>query len=188
MLVNFFGLITEPLAPEKLFNIGPIPITNSLLFGLITAAFVIGLLYSAASYSQLHPKSRLAYYVELLIDGIWSVAVGSFGDRRTALKHLPFLATLFIFILFSNLSGSGLVPFVGPINAHLTDGSMVSLLRPFTTDLNGTLAMAILTIGLVQFYALKELGLKNHLRHYFTTVTPSLRNPMNYFIARFFCS
>jgi F-type H+-transporting ATPase subunit a len=174
----FFGLETEPLAAEKLFNIGPIGVTNSQLFAVITGAFVIGLLLLAANYSQLHPKSRLAYYVELLLDGIWGVAIGTFGDRKTALKHLPLLATLFIFILVGNLSGSGLLPGVGTITAH-HNGQTSALLRPFTTDLNATLAMAITTIGLVQFYALRELGLKKHLRHYFAS---PLYNPMNLFI------
>lgn len=177
MLINF-AAETTPLAAEKLFNLGPIPVTNSLLFGFITALFVIGLLATAARYSSLHPKSRLAYYVELVVDGIWSVAVDTFGDRKTALKHLPLLGTLFIFILVGNLTGSGLLPGIGTITAQVGDHTS-PLLRPFTTDLNATLAMAILTIGLVQFYALRELGLKGHLRHYFAS---PLWNPMNLFI------
>lgn len=133
----------------------------------------------AAKLTELYPRSRFAYLVELLIDGIWSVAVGTFGDRKTALKHLPLLATLFIFILFCNLAGSGLVPFIGPVEAHTHSGETISLLRPFTTDLNATLSMAILTIGLVQFYAIRQLGIRGHLRHYFAS---PLYNPMNLFI------
>lgn len=177
-MLSLFATETTPLAAEKLFNIGPIVVTNSLLFGAITALFVICLLWIAAHYSSLHPKSRLAYYVELVVDGIWSVAIDTFGNRKTALKHLPLLATLFIFILVGNLSGSGLLPGVGTITAHTGDHTS-ALLRPFTTDLNATLAMAILTIGLVQFYALRALGLKRHLQHYFAS---PLWNPMNLFI------
>jgi F-type H+-transporting ATPase subunit a len=178
MINTVFGVTTEPLAAERLFNIGPIGVTNAQLFAMITAVFTVGLLLLAAKMSQLHPKSKLAYYVELLLDGIWSVAIGTFGDRKTALKHLPLLATLFIFILIGNLTGSGLLPGVGTIEAH-TNGHTTALLRPFTTDLNATLAMAITTIGLVQFYALRELGLKKHLRHYFAS---PLYSPMNLFI------
>lgn len=181
MISTFFGLTTEPLAAEHLFNIGPLAVTNAQLFAVITGAFTVGILLLAAKLSQLYPKSWFAYYVELLVDGIWSVAIGSFGNRETALKHLPLLATLFIFILIGNLSGSGLLPGVGTVTATNSEHT-AALLRPFTTDLNATLAMAITTIGLVQFYALKELGLRKHLRHYFTTVTPSPYNPMNYFI------
>ncbi len=175
MVGVFFSLETEPLAAEKLFNIGPVPVTNALFFGAITALFVIVLLLSAARYSNVHPKSRLAYYIELLVDFIWGIAIDTFGDRRTALKHLPLIGTLFIFILIGNLSGSGLLPGVGTITAHSADHTSI-LLRPFTTDLNATLSMAVLTIGLVQYHALRQLGLKKHLGHYFAT---PLYNPVN---------
>lgn len=178
MLNALFAVETEPLAAQKLFSLGSFDITNAMLFSVITGAAVIGLLLAAARYSSLHPKSKLAYTVELVIDGIWSVAVDTFGNRKTALKHLPLLATLFIFILVGNLSGSGLLPGVGTITVQ-SGGHLTPLLRPFTTDLNATLSMAILTIGLVQFYALRQLGLRKHLRHYFAS---PLYNPMNLFI------
>jgi F-type H+-transporting ATPase subunit a len=178
MLMPFFGLETEPLSAQHLFNLGPLGITNAMLFSVVTAVFTVGLLLMAARYSQLHPKSRLAYMIELLIDFIWATAIATFGNRRAALKYLPLLATLFIFILIGNLTGSGLLPGVGTITAH-TGGVTEPLMRPFTTDLNATLAMAILTIGLVQYNAIKALGLKGHFKHYFAS---PIYNPMNLFI------
>jgi F-type H+-transporting ATPase subunit a len=180
-LIGLFAFQTEPLAAEKLFSIGPIIVTNALLFGAFTGAFLVGLLMFAAKYSSVHPMSKLAYYVELLVDFIWGAAIDTFGDRKTALKHLPLLGTLFCLILVGNLSGSGLLPGVGTITYN--NGQEVSaLLRPFTTDLNATLAMAVTTIGLVQYYAIKQKGFRKHTKHYFTTVSPSPYNPMNYFI------
>lgn len=140
------------------------------------AVFTVTILGTAARFSQLHPRSRLAYYTEMLVDFILSVAIDSFGNRQKALKHLPLLATLFLFIFFTNLSG--LLPGVGTITAQ-TGGQDVPLLRAFTTDLNATLAMAILSIGLVQFYALRQLGLRGHFRHYFKS---PLWHPVNLFI------
>lgn len=179
MLTSFFGLEITPLAAQKVFEIGPLAITNSMLYGLIVAVFTITLLALAASWSQLHPRSRLAFYIESLIDFIYNIALDSFHDKKKALKHLPFLATLFIFILVSNLSG--LLPGVGTVTIH-ADGHEASLLRAFTADLNSTLAMAVLTIGLVQFYAIKELGLFGHLKHYFTIYNKNAINPINIFI------
>lgn len=167
------------MAAPKLFSVGPLDVTNAMLFAVVAAFFTVGLLLAAARYSELHPKSRLAYAIELLVDFIWSVAISTFGDRKTALKHLPLLATLFTFILVGNLTGSGLLPGVGTITAHTGGGIAEPLLRPFTTDLNATLAMAILTIGLVQFYAIRALGLRGHFKHYFAS---PLWNPMNIFI------
>jgi F-type H+-transporting ATPase subunit a len=178
MLPLLFSLETEPLKAPTLFNLGPLNITNAMFFMVITAAATIAILYGAAKLSQLYPKSRYAYYVELLMDALWETAAGTFGNRETALKYLPLLATLFTFILVGNLSGSGLLPGVGTITvSHGQETS--ALLRPFTTDLNATLAMAIFTIGLVQFTAIRELGIKKHARHYFAS---PLYNPMNLFI------
>jgi F-type H+-transporting ATPase subunit a len=179
MLPVFFGLETEPLAAPRLFSIGPLDITNAMLFMVITAAATIGFLYGAAKLSQLYPKSRFAFYTELLMDVLWETAAGTFGNRETAKKYLPLLATLFTFILVGNLSGSGLLPGVGTITAQSGNGITAPLLRPFTTDLNATLAMAIFTIGLVQFTAIRELGIRGHLKHYFAS---PLYNPMNIFI------
>ena len=178
MLALLSTLEVEPLAAQKLFSIGPLSISNSMLFAVITALLLVGGLLLVARFSQLHPRSRVAYTVELLVDFIWATAIGSFGNRKTALKYLPLLGTLFIFILIGNLSGSGLLPGVGTVVAH-TGGITEPLLRPFTTDLNATLAMAILTIGLVQYNAIKALGVRGHLKHYFAS---PLWNPMNLFI------
>jgi F-type H+-transporting ATPase subunit a len=44
----------------------------------------------------------------------------------------------------------------------------VAFLRSFTTDLNSTLAMAVLSLTIVQIYAFQELGLGGRFRFYFT--------------------
>jgi F-type H+-transporting ATPase subunit a len=176
-LVANFAYQVTPLAAEKLFSIGPIKVTNSILYGFIIAVVLVVIFLAAARLSELHPRSKLSYYFELLVDSIWGVAIDSFGgNRKMALKHLPLLATLFTFILAWNLSG--LLPGVGSIT-YQAGGEPVPLFRAFTTDLNATLAMAILTIGLVQFYAIKQLGAIGHLRHYFSDKP---WHPVNLFI------
>lgn len=176
MILPFSAVEVTPLAAEKIIDIGPLAFTNAMFYGLIGALFTVTLLMLAASWSQLYPRSRLAFYIETLVDFIYNIALDSFNDRKKALKHLPFLATLFIFILISNISG--LLPGVGTITVNNGEHG-VSLLRAFTTDLNATLAMAIFTIGLVQFYAIKELGLIGHLKHYFSDKP---WHPVNLFI------
>lgn len=175
MLGQFMALDIEPLAAQKLFSIGPLSVSNAMFFGVITAAFTVILMLAAAKATQLYPKSRFTYYAELLVEGIWGSIEGAFDDKKEAFKHLPLLGSLFILILVGNLTGSGMLPGVGTINTH---GSNV-LLRPFTTDLNATLSMAVLTIGLVQYYSIRKLGFKRYFGHYFAA---PLWNPMNLFI------
>lgn len=170
------GVTTSPLAAEELVSFGPLNFTNSMLYGLIVAAVVLTLFGMAARASELWPRSRLAFYTETLVEALIGIISDAFGDRRRAIKHLPFLLSLFVFILFSNISG--LLPGVETIVVNQGEHH-VSLFRSFTSDLNATLALALLTIGTVQFYAIKELGIMGHLRHYFTNKP---WNPMNLFI------
>lgn len=166
-----------PLAAEPVFNVGTFVVTNSMLFGLLAAILVLVIYIAASRRSSKRPKSKFAFTIETLIDMIWGAIAENFGgDRERARKHLPLVMTLFTFILLNNLAG--LLPGMGTVT--INNGHEVSpLLRPFTTDLNGTLALAVLTIGLVQFHAVKALGIVGHLKHYFTDKP---WNPMNLFI------
>lgn len=177
MLIPFLAASdAAPLAAERLFNIGPLAVTNSMLFGILAAGFVLTLFGAAARGSQLWPKRRLAYWFETLVDGVLGLMIETFGSRERAMRHFPLLITLFIFILAGNLSG--LLPGVGSLTINV-DGEQTSLLRAFTTDLNSTLAMATLSLAVVHLYALKELRPLGYIRHYFSG---NLKNPMNIFI------
>lgn len=141
-----------------------------MVFGVLTAIFVLVLFGFGARASQLWPKSRLAFVLENFVDAVYGIILETFnGDERKARTHFPLLITLFVFILASNLSG--LLPGVGSITINV-DGREASLLRAFTTDLNSTLALAALSLSVVHIYALKELGLIGRIRHYFPGFSP----------------
>lgn len=172
-IITFASSEGVPLIAQPLFNLGPLTITNAMFFGAITGLVVLVIFAAAARKTQVRPATKFTFGIEQLVDFILNMAQQNFGgDRKKAIKHLPLLLTLFTFILVSNISG--LLPGVGTVTLHDEP-----LLRAFTTDLNGTLALAVLSIGLVQFYALRELGLIGHLKHYFTDKP---WNPMNFLI------
>jgi F-type H+-transporting ATPase subunit a len=165
-----------PLAAEPVFNVGGMAVTNSMLFGVVTGIVVIILFTIAMRRTKLRPTSLFTFGIETVVEFFYGIAKDNFGSEKKALKHLPLLMTLFSFILVANLSG--LLPGVGTLVERTPQGD-IPLFRAFTTDLNGTLALAILTITTVQFYALKELGFLGHLKHYFTNQP---WKPMNLFI------
>lgn len=166
--------VAAPLAPEQLFSIGPIGVTNSMLLGIITALFVVSLFGLAARASQLWPKSRLAFFVETLIELVYGMVQESFGNEAKARKHFPLLTTLLIFILIGNLSG--LLPGIETIKyGH----EHISLFRSWTTDLNSTLALATLSLMTVHYYAIREIGLRGYARHFFAG---KLYSPGTWFI------
>ena len=179
-MFNAFAVgVGIPLAAEPLTSFLGLQITNSMVYGLLMAVIVLSLFSWAARRTTARPDSKLAFAIESLVEFVIGLGEDNFGSREKSLKYMPLLLTLFTFILFSNLCE--LIPGVGTINMATADGS-VPLLRAFTADLNATLAMAILTIGTVQVAAVRELGLKRHIKHYFTLVSSNIFNPTNIFI------
>lgn len=147
-----------------------------MLLGWISIIFLFLIFGSAAYASKLWPRSRLAFYIESLIDAVFGLLADTFGDREKAKRHFPLLVSLLIFILIGNLSG--LLPGIETIT-YAAHGQHVSLFRSWTTDLNSTLALAVLALATVHFYAVKEIGFRGYVKHFFSG---KLLSPMTWFI------
>lgn len=158
------------IAPEELFHIGGVTITNSMFYGWICASLIIYLFYrlsKGVSFKGSHGAARLLDVgTDFIIN---NVLKNSLNSREKAVKYAPLFVTTFFFIVINNWLG--LLPGVGP--AFEYNGT--PLFRPFTADFNGTLAMALVMMIIVQTLAIKESGLLKHLGHYFQG---SLKNPM----------
>lgn len=178
-MFSFASVTGIPLAAEPVINVLGLHITNSMLYGLIIALVLSTVFGIAARHSTVRPGSRFAFAIESVFDAVIGLGEDNFGSREKAMKFIPLLMTLFMFILFSNLLA--LVPGIGTVNITTEEGA-VPLLRAFTADLNATLALAILTIGTVQVAAIRERGALKHLKHYFTLVSNNPLNPTNIFI------
>jgi len=160
------------LAAEKIFTLGGVGITNSFIYGLISAGMLILVLTQAAKYIRKHPSGVFASLVEVAIEYVVNTAANIMHDRGKAVRFAPLILSVFLFILLSNWLG--LLPGVGTITSH---GHPI--FRPFTSDLNGTLALAAFTVVLVQIYAVRELGFGKYLQHYFSDKP---WNPINFFV------
>lgn len=181
-MFNYFAASEGvPVSAEPLFQIGNFTVTNSMLMGALIGLLLVGLLVVAAMKSSVKPRSKYAFFVEQVVQFMVTTLAANFnGDEKKARKFLPLFFAFFIFILLNNLSG--LLPGMGGSVYAVTDhGVKAALLRPFTTDLNGTLALAVIAIGTVQFYAIRERGFFGHAKHYFSVTTPWW-NPMNAFL------
>lgn len=162
------------LMAEPIQQAGGFVITNAIIYGLLCSVLLGFILYSAARKSSTRPsKSKLVNAVEWMVEFIINLLQGPFGSREKAAKYTPYFATFFFFIIFSNLMG--IVPLVGP--AIHVEG--IPLFRPLTADLNGTIAMSVFAIILIQILSIKEQGVKGHLKHYFSDKP---WNPINFFI------
>ena len=177
-MLDIFALdVHVSLKAEELFQLGPLHVTNSILYGFICSALIALFFIWVARRIKLHPKKGFTAIIELIVEHIISILEGPFGSRQKAIKYAPIFGVYFIFVFFSNILA--LLPIVGPAVYSSAEGLHVPLFRPFTADLNGTVSMAVVAIILVQYLSIKEQGARFHLRHYFSDKP---KNPINFFI------
>lgn len=171
---------TVPIAAQTIFTVGGWHITNSILMGWLVAAVLITSFVIMARRLSVRPKDSFAFTLESIAALVIASITNAFGgDERKARRFFPLFLAFFVFILCNNLFG--LLPGMGGAVYVDSGGVMAALLRPVTTDLNGTLALAIVSIGTVQFIAIKERGLGKHIKHYYSIMQPWW-NPVNFFI------
>lgn len=150
------------ISPGGVFQFGGLTITNSILYGWLCSVILIVILVWVARKISIKPRRGLVQYIEAAAEFIINLVEGSFEDKKRARKYVAFFVTLFFFLLFNNWLG--LIPGVGEA---LHVGS-IPLVRPFTADLNGTLAAAIVTMAVVYTASIRESGgIIKYLSHFF---------------------
>jgi len=142
---------------EALFHVGPLPITNSMVTSWVVAVVLIIVVRLAVRKPQLVP-SRGQLVVEGLVQGVLDLITPIVGNKVA--KHtFPLLVCLFIFILIQNWSG--LFPGVGTVFMfdHEKEEWM-EFVRPGNADLNGTLALAIISFACWLYFIIRYAGPK----------------------------
>ncbi len=165
------------LRAEPITELGPLTVTNSMIYGVICAVIIAAIMIAARRRIKVEARRGFGQIFEIIVDFIINMLVNVFGSRAKAVKYAPIFATFFIFILLNNVLG--LLPVVGPGIQVVVDGAHTPLFRPFTADLNGTIAMSVMAIIYVQILSIKAQGGKKHLQHYFSDKP---LNPINLFI------
>lgn len=162
------------VAPHTLFSIGGWPITNAIFYGWICTIAICVFLAWVARRVSLRPRGGITQFIEYGMEFVTNLVESAFDDRAKGRKYVPFFVALFFFILLNNWLG--LLPIVGEgFQAHGEP-----LFRAFTADLNGTLAMGLVTMGLVYGASIRESGgFLKYLRHFFVG---SPLNPMYFLI------
>ena len=135
-------------------------ITNSMLTGWTISALIVALVLWMVGKPKLLPTRGQAVIESLLttLHDLFEPIVG----KRAFPTAFPILATFFIFILLHNWMG--LLPGVGTIGlGHYIDGQFHltrPFVRPFTSDFNGTIALAAVSFGAWLIIVLKFTGPK----------------------------
>lgn len=156
------------LFAEKLFSIGVFPITNTLLTTLITTAILSFFAVAVSKKVALIPTSKLQLASEIVLEQIFSTIEG-LSDTNRAKRFFPVVATFFIFIVTANYLG--LLPgfaTIGIYETHNGESVFLPIFRSINSDLNVTLALALISVGVTHYYSITSIGIISYLKRYFS--------------------
>jgi F-type H+-transporting ATPase subunit a len=100
------------LVAEKIFDLGPLPVTNALL----TTWLVLVLITLFAIIFRLRLKKQprgIQNIVEAIVGGFENLIDSVTGSLKQTRKFFPFIVTIFLFVLLNNWAG--LIPGVGAV-------------------------------------------------------------------------
>jgi len=146
------------LAPEVVFQIGKLPVTNTMInVWLAMAIFLVVGIFIKKQIS-LRP-GKLQNFFEYILEMLMGYFDQVTGDRKKTLRFMPIVGTVFFFILLSNWLG--LLPGTGSIRI-----GEAMLLRPANTDLNLTVVMALFSVLASHLYGFITVGIFTHLNKF----------------------
>lgn len=156
-----------PSAPETVFHLGPLPVSNSMVVTWIAAASLIVFARRALRRIEAVPRGAQNFW-EWLVESLYNFLEGVIG-RDLVRKTFWFFATIFIFILFTNWIS--LFPGVGTIGWGVQTEHGFRLVRPLlrggNADLNMTGAMAMIFFACWTVWAFQANGVKGVFLHIF---------------------
>jgi len=164
------SLIHVAIKAEKLFDLGPIAVTNSMVGTLIATVVLAWLAWWATRNATVVP-GRLQGFLEFGVDFMAGVVRGQHATRWRAI--LAPVLTIFLLVLFANYVG--LLPGVGTIAVNVvSDGhtTSVPMIRPASADLNFTLALALIAFVLFVSWGIRANGLRGYLKETFIANPP----------------
>ncbi len=152
------------LPPETVFHVGDFPVTNTILAGtIITVILAITLVWVARRTVE-KPSKGFGFVVETVVEAILDQMTTVFESRELALKYFPLIATFFFFILANNWLG--LIPGFTHITIATPEGD-TELLRRTTSDLNTTIALALISFFVTMGIGYRRLGVGGTMKRYF---------------------
>jgi len=161
------------LKAQELFNIGSFNVTNSFLLTLVASLVLVTFSLIIRSRIKMVP-GKLQGAVEMGMEGFLGLMESTLGSAQKAEKYFPLVATIFIFILTSNLLG--ILPGVGSLMYH-GGGHEAPLFRSPAADLNFTLAFAVVSVIVTNIIGMASVGIFKHIGKYI-----NFKGPIDFFI------
>jgi F-type H+-transporting ATPase subunit a len=159
---------TDEFKLDTWFSLGPIAFNKAILYLLLTCGITIGVMAYISKRLRERP-GRLQVAVEMFYNLTRSMATENMDDAM-AKKYFPLIATLFVFILVTNLMGYIPLPVDSTNKFHLF-GLDIPSLQLYAADTNVAFPLILaLSVWLLSIYE----GVKHHGgRGYLKSLMPS---------------
>ncbi|MBI3589473.1 MAG: F0F1 ATP synthase subunit A [Candidatus Liptonbacteria bacterium] len=159
------------LKAEEIFHIGSFPVTNALLLSFVSLLILVILSFLIKNRLKMVP-GKLQSVFELLLEQILKLMDSVLGDRKLSEKYLPIVATIFLFIMTSNWLGLLPLGSIGLNTTHQGLPSVIPLFRSPASDLNFTVALAVISLISINLLGILAIGFKKHFSKFFNFHKP----------------
>lgn len=160
--------ITVVLKAEQIGSVFGFPITNSLVMAWAVMVLLIGFAYVFGRSLKTVP-GRLQAGVEWAFEGAIAYMAEVLGSEKLARRFFPLIASIFIFV--AAINELEFFPGVGSLGvAHASE--FLPLLRAPTTDLNFTLALAMIAFFTIEITGIALLGFFKYAKKYVNLKSP----------------
>lgn len=153
------------LPTQEIFTIGPLPVTNTMLLGGLGVLAMLATFWYVIYKIRAGSYNRFVGLIQWVFEGFYNTCYEIIPDRKVARSIAPLALGIFFTVLFTYWIS--ILPGVGE---SVTWGEG-ALLRGLPTDLNFTLALAIISMVAAQVYAFKVHG-------FFGNVGRYIKNPI----------
>lgn len=174
MITAFAEGVKIALPAAKIFEVGPLPVTNTMIMGAIGIVVMLAVLLYARNNVMSGKHTFVTGLVQWAVEGMYAQVLDIIPNKKVAKSIAPLALSIFFTVLFTYWIS--IIPGVGESIFVKTTGA--PLLRGLPTDLNFTFALAIITIVAVQVYAIKSHGFFGNASRYL--INP-FKNPIGAF-------
>lgn len=160
------------IAAETVTHFLGLPISNSLIASFLTTIVLATLCYLSTKNLKQVP-GKIQSILEIAIESIYNMVQDITRDKKKTDGFFPIVATIFLFVIISNWMG--LLPGFATIGIREeTEGGsvLVSFLRSANSDLNTTLALAIVSVISTQILGIMALGFVGYTRKFLNFSSP----------------
>ena len=157
------------------FSVGPIAFNKGVLFLLIATVLTIAIMVGVARRMKARPDGRLQVVVEWLYEISMGVTRDAM-DEETSRRWFPVVATLFVFILVTNLIGYIPLP-VDSAETMNIFGVHVPAFQIYAADTNVAVPL-VLSLGVFIAYTVEGLRAHGGIGYIKSLVPAGMEGPM----------